>query len=143
MKQKVFIVAYAFFIGLGALFATYINAESPRVTLGGKEYRAIVVDDKASKEKGLSGRGDIADDQAMLFVFDESSQQCFWMKDMRFPLDIVWVSATNRIVHIERDVSPSTYPNTFCPKVAAKYVVETNALQTKNAQIGDVLRIKY
>lgn len=143
MRRRVFIGAYGFFIGLGALFAIYVGAESPHVSLGGVEYKAIIVDDYATKAKGLGDRDDIGDDQAMLFVFDQPAQQCFWMKDMRFPIDMVWLSATSRIVHIERNVSPRTYPHSFCPPVAAKYVIETNAHQVHSAKVGDIVHIHY
>lgn len=65
----------------------------------------------------------------MLFVFDVPGKYGFWMKDMRFPIDMVWISQDGTVVHIEREVSPSTYfdfnpPKTFVNTPDAKYVLE-------------------
>jgi uncharacterized membrane protein (UPF0127 family) len=49
------------------------------------------------------------------------------MKDMNFPIDMVWVDANQRVVSIESDVPPASYPKTFCPDEAAKYVLEFSA----------------
>jgi uncharacterized membrane protein (UPF0127 family) len=65
----------------------------------------------------------------MLFVYDKNDQanHCFWMKDMRFAIDIVWLDSSKRIVDIARDVQPQTYPNNFCPGRPTAYVLEVRA----------------
>lgn len=77
--------------------------------------------------KGLSGRASLSDDKGLMFIFVHSGTQCFWMKDMNFPIDIIWMSSNKEVQHIEENVSPSTYPNAFCPKVDAQYVLEVSA----------------
>lgn len=77
--------------------------------------------------KGLSGRNSLPDNHGLVFVFGYPSVQCFWMKEMRFPIDIIWLNANKEIVHIEQNASPNTYPNAFCPNVDAQYVLEVNA----------------
>lgn len=72
---------------------------------------------------GLSGRQDLADDSAMLFVFDEPATRCFWMKDMQFSLDIIWLNSKKQISKIEKDVDPKTYPKEFCQE-DAQFVLE-------------------
>mgnify|MGYP000343629812 CR=1 FL=1 len=68
----------------------------------------------------------------MLFPFDPPSQPEFWMKDMKFPIDIVWVSTDQKIVGVERDVQPNTYPDSFANKdKPAQYVIELKANRTK------------
>jgi len=62
----------------------------------------------------------------MLFVFDRSEEQCFWMKEMRFSLDMIWLDEEKKIIKINRDVSPETYPNQFCTD-NTRYVLEFNA----------------
>jgi len=49
----------------------------------------------------------------MLFVFEEPKIRSFWMKDMSFPIDIIWVDEGLEIVGIEKRISPNTYPKTF------------------------------
>ncbi len=54
-----------------------------------------IVKDEESRRLGLSGRPSIDDDSGMLFEFDdESAQHCFWMKDMLFSIDIVWLNSS-------------------------------------------------
>lgn len=60
----------------------------------------------------------------MLFVFDISDLYGFWMKDMRFSIDIVWIDADWKIVGVERNVTRTTYPQIFVPKIPIKYVLE-------------------
>jgi uncharacterized protein len=65
-------------------------------------------------ERGLSGRQNLAQNKAMLFKFDGMSVHCFWMRDMKFSIDIVWLNEQNQVTSIEKNVSPETYPNNFC-----------------------------
>ena len=60
----------------------------------------------AERQLGLMFRPKINDDQAMLFIFEEEDTHSFWMKNMRFPIDILWLDKDRRIVHIEARVPP-------------------------------------
>jgi uncharacterized membrane protein (UPF0127 family) len=88
---------------------------------------AEIADTDASREQGLSGRHSLAQDQGMLFIFDTSGQYGFWMKDMEFSLDMVWMNENKTIVGVTKDISTSTYPSTFDPPVPVKYVLEIKA----------------
>lgn len=63
----------------------------------------------------------------MLFVFEEDGYHAFWMKDMKFSIDMIWLDESMAIVHIERNVSPSSYPNTYKSPEPARYVLEVQA----------------
>jgi uncharacterized membrane protein (UPF0127 family) len=84
--------------------------------------------------KGLSGRASLPEYQGMLFTYTHPGRQCFWMKDMRFPLDIVWLDAHKVVLHMQQNVSPDTYPQSFCAD-SASYVIELNAGETAKRQI--------
>lgn len=84
--------------------------------------------------RGLSGRDGLAENSGMLFVYQNDARPGFWMKEMLFPLDIVWLDAEMRIVGIERDISPDTYPQIFMPPQPIRYVLEINA--GKSAKLG-------
>lgn len=92
--------------------------------------------------RGLSGRAEIPRDRGMLFIFPEVDRHCIWMKDMRFPLDILWLGEDKRVLHIEHDVSPDTFPRSYCVK-DSKYVVEVNAgtVQAGGIQPGQQLKL--
>jgi uncharacterized membrane protein (UPF0127 family) len=82
---------------------------------------------KASRELGLSGRKTMRDDEGMLFVFDVPGRYGFWMKDMTFPLDIIWINQNGVVVSVERNVTPESYPKAFINQAEASYVLEVNA----------------
>ena len=81
----------------------------------------------AQQEAGLSDRAGLKDGEGMLFVFDPPSTPGFWMKDMRFSLDIIFADAAGNIVTIYKNLSPETYPQQFYPTSPARYVLEVPA----------------
>jgi uncharacterized protein len=101
----------------------------PQQTTSIKNARFVVdiADNESERKQGLSGKKRLQANQAMLFVFDKPDKHCFWMKDMRFNIDILWFDASKRLIHQERNVSPRSYPHSFCPSSASSYVLETKA----------------
>lgn len=98
-----------------------------------------VADTDALRQKGLGGRVALSPGQGMLFVFDHPDQYGFWMKDMLFSIDILWLDDRGSIVTIAADVSTSTYPQIFYPQAPSKYVVEILAGESEknHLKIGD------
>ena len=92
---------------------------------------AEVANTRKSRELGLSGRLHMRDDEGMLFVFDTPGRYGFWMKDMQFPLDIIWINQNGIVVSIERNISNDSYPKTFINQADASYVLEINAGQAE------------
>lgn len=94
------------------------------------------------KAKGLGGRDGLLPNHGMLFAFSISDIWIFWMKDMKFPIDIIWFDENLKVVDWKSNVSPLTYPETFAPKVPAMYVLEVEAgFASKNSlKAGDVLK---
>ena len=87
-----------------------------------------IVSTKEEVEQGLSGRISMQEKEGMFFVFPSMGEYSFWMKDMNFPLDLVWISDEGRVVSISSDVATSTYPKKIFKNDAyAKYVLEMNA----------------
>jgi uncharacterized protein len=85
-----------------------------------------IVDDERSRELGLMYRRSLGSEHGMLFVFDSSAVQSFWMKNTYLPLDMIFVNERGRVVTIHRDTrvrSEQTYSSTE----PALYVVEVNA----------------
>ncbi|HVP28617.1 MAG TPA: DUF192 domain-containing protein [Myxococcota bacterium] len=76
-----------------------------RVVIGGTTITVELARTPAEKEQGLGGRPGLAPDTGMLFVFDEPGRYSFWMLDMEFALDFVWIRS-GRIVDLTTDVPP-------------------------------------
>lgn len=79
----------------------------------------------AEHARGLSDIQAMPADRGMLFIYNSQEQHCFWMKDMRFPIDMIWLDTDKMVTHIEAHVSPASYPNALC--YVSKYVIELNA----------------
>jgi hypothetical protein len=92
-----------------------------------------------AQEQGLSGRSGLKEDQGMLFVFDHMDKYPFWMKDMNFPIDIIWIGEDLRVVYIKKSALPESYPETFTPNQNAKYVLEvmSSFSEKNNLKVGD------
>lgn len=93
-------------------------------------------------ERGLSGRYKLPTGTAMIFVFDQPSNQCMWMKQMRFSLDMVWLAQDKKIHKIIKNLSPDTYPESFCAD-NTKYVLELNpdTVEKLGLNIGDLMQL--
>ena len=114
------------------------------MTVGTSTIYAEIVATDDERAKGLSGRFFIGDEEGMLFVFREPGYHAIWMKDMLFPIDIAWLDKDFKIIDIEREVSPSTYPSSFSPQAPATYVLEVNAgfFEEKGISIGNTFQLK-
>lgn len=94
-----------------------------------------IADETHEQTQGLSGLEYMAEDKGMLFIFQQSFIPAFWMKDMKFGLDIIWIDADKTIIGIEKNVLPETFPKTFSPPSPVKYVLEVNSNWSDNNQI--------
>jgi len=88
---------------------------------------AMVASTSEQQSLGLGQRDSLPANDGMLFPFAVPGQYGFWMKDMRFPLDMVWISSDRRVVMVSRDVSPASYPLVIYPPSDISYVLELNA----------------
>ncbi|MFQ5888203.1 MAG: DUF192 domain-containing protein [Candidatus Hydrothermarchaeales archaeon] len=107
----------------------------------GAHISAEVVDTKPATQRGLMYRDVIGQDEGMFFVFDHEDTYAFWMKNMNFPLDIIWLDSSYKIVHIEREVPPcdSETCTLYTPSKPARYVLETRAgfYSSSGINVGD------
>lgn len=100
-----------------------------------------VADSPAARQKGLSGRSSLLTQEGLLFVFDEPGEACMWMKGMKFSIDILWLDSQAQIKRIKKEVSPETYPESFCVD-GTKYVIELAAGTADKAGLRPGLRLK-
>lgn len=140
-KRSIFIglLAIVIFAG-GILYQQQYDAN--RVHIKNHSFSKEVADTDESRALGLSGRNTIASDVAMVFVFDDQDMRCFWMKDMKFSIDIVWLNADRKVVAIEPAIAPDSYPTNYCHD-DTQYVVELHAGTTHKLGLkpGDALTL--
>ncbi len=109
------------------------------MTIGRTSLMASVADTIPERIKGLSGTPFLPDKVVKLFAFGAAGEQSIWMKNMNYPLDIIWLDKEGIIVHIEKDISPETYPDSFSSPAPAWYVIEANAgfTASNTVAVGD------
>jgi uncharacterized membrane protein (UPF0127 family) len=78
-------------------------ADGPRAEIRNTVVSLEVVATPESQQRGLGGRDQLAWDRGMLFVYSEPRFYAFWMKDMHFDIDIVWIRG-DRIVDLHHRV---------------------------------------
>lgn len=111
---------------------------------GVRIFNAKIAETDEERAQGLSGTKFLAPDSALLMIFPYDSSWGIWMKDMNYPIDIVWLDASFEVVHIERSLQPSSYPdNTYKPKKAARYVIELPASTVSRTylKVGDRVKV--
>lgn len=152
MKKIAFFIL-CIMVGLivASMLRTYFS--QPRITdhgkfyisLGGQDLQVEVVNTPASISQGLSGRDQIGSD-GMLFFLPQTAIPTFWMKEMQFDLDMVWLK-NYQVVDITRDVphpdskTPLAELPIFSPASPANLVLEVKAGQaeTRQIKVGDKL----
>jgi uncharacterized membrane protein (UPF0127 family) len=134
-----------FFKGIDAPNDGYLQA---RVIVNGFEMTADLAVTDDQKTKGLAIKDDLKENESMLFVYEQPTRLGFWMKDMKFPIDIIWLDRNGTVVHIEHNLQPcisilnsgSSILNCpiYTPDKDSLYVLETIAgfSQKHNVKIG-------
>ena len=109
--------------------------------IGGRDFHLEVARSNAEQERGLMKRDSMPDDHGMIFVFPTERELTFWMKDTRFPLDIVFADSHGRIVSIHQ-MKAYDESNTYSD-APAQYAIELNkgAAAGSGAKVGDLLDI--
>ncbi len=102
---------------------------TPKATINNQTFNIVIAKDSKEKEIGLSDKKDLADNEGMLFLFETSDYYSFWMKNMKFPIDIIWLDQNQQIVSIQENATPCTEQDCsgYVPVSPARYVLEVNA----------------
>ena len=116
-------------------------------TSTGIEIPVEVADTSGKRSLGLGKRSKLKKDWGMLFVFKKRKTHRFWMKDMQFALDIIWLD-NYRIVHILRDVQPIIQGGKKAilkPPAPANFVLEIEAGRVSELRLkqGDLLKYNF
>ncbi len=115
--------------------AQYIQAK-----IGNKTYLLEISDTISKRTQGLSDRDKLNKNQGMLFVFSSINKHSFWMKDMHFPLDLIYLK-NNKVIDIDEKVSNSIPIISFSAAKPFNRVIELNAGEIYKNKIrpGDIV----
>ena len=101
-----------------------LNLERVKLTAGMHSIDAQLAATSEQRQVGLMFRKDMPQHEGMIFVFEQASQQCFWMKNTLLPLSAAFVADDGTIVNIE-DMKPQTL-DSHCSAKPVRYVLEMN-----------------
>ncbi len=158
--KKILIIAFTLIVLVGIIFMVYkiLNKKSggnqvkgtkieySQVQINKKKIKAEVADTFEERTKGLSGRENLAKNEGMIFVFEKPDIYPFWMKEMKFSIDIIWVNDKKIVEIVKSAPTPESTGQiaNFNPKAAADIVLEVNAgfCDKNDIKIGDAVEIK-
>lgn len=116
----------------------------PLTLPSGKVLQTEVMVRDEDRQMGLMFRPSLPLDHGMLFQFEQPGFPTIWMKNCKFPIDILWLDDEHRVVHLEQSVPPCKKEPCplYQPLRQASFVVEINAGQAKRekALIGSTLK---
>jgi uncharacterized protein len=133
-------------IGVLSLVAPAVAGPAvvPLTLPSGKVLQTEVMVTDEDRAMGLMFRPSLPTDRGMLFVFEEPAFHAIWMKNCKFPIDILWLDEAGKVVHLAESVPPCRKDPcpSYSPLAKATYVVEINAGQARKekAVVGSTLR---
>lgn len=101
-----------------------LNLQRVELSAGMHRIDAQVAQAPLERQIGLMNRPEMPQHEGMLFVFEQPSQQCFWMKNTLLPLTAAFVADDGTIVNLE-DMKPQTL-DSHCSKKPVRFVLEMN-----------------
>lgn len=139
------IVAVAVLLGVGYLL-WQMNMQQQAVGLHHQTYYVSIARTPEELQRGLSGTDSLAANRGMLFVFPKEDKWAIWMKDMKYPIDIVWLDKDAVVNYMVKNAQPSSYNDAdptkstqFAPDKPARYVIElpSGTIERTGIVIGD------
>lgn len=127
------IVALIAMITSAISFLVYRSTPGPldhlatqQATIAGTSLKLYLPISSEAQAKGLGGIEQLPSNQGMLFYMPNTDHPSIWMKDMLISIDAIWLDKERRVVHIEQNISPDSYPKIFRNPVEkpAQYVLE-------------------
>ncbi len=118
--------------------------DQAKIHVGDKIIPVTIADTQPLRSQGLSGTPSLKTGTGKLFIFPKTAIQGFWMKDMQYPIDIVWIDEAWKVIGITEHVDPASYPTIFYAPAPVPYVLEINAGEAAvdNFGVGVQLRLE-
>lgn len=123
-------------VGLAVSFMVTHFQPTTQVKLGSGVFSLTLANTEAARVQGLSGTSSLDPNGGMLFDFGIDDTHGIWMKNMNYPLDIVWLDSSKKVVYIVMNAQPEAPATTvYSPKSNARYVIELPAGTVKKSGI--------
>lgn len=140
-KRRIVFFAVSVLVLVLIVFLFKAKYSENNITINGKIFATEVMDNDSLRQKGLSERSNMPDNNAMLFKFESIGERCFWMKDMKFAIDIIWLNNEGSISAIETNVQPDTYPKKYCHSGRSVLEFTAGQVEVNGLKIGGKLKL--
>ena len=149
VMRQTFIIISVFVVVAILMFSTLWvkRSKTPRdgasVRIRGVIIPVEVRADALGRSEGLSGRASLGEETGMLFLFPQKDRYAFWMKDMQFALDFIWIG-DGKVMEVTPSVPPQPPLRTFMPAIPVDTVLEVNAgfAARHGIHVGDTVDIR-
>lgn len=157
MRPRFFVLLFIFiFLAVLGLFllekngkgggknAVLVQQKETSITFKNATVRAETADTPASRIRGLSGHAPLGGGEGMWFDFGVFGLHGIWMKEMLFPLDILWFNENLQLVYVKENAKPSSYPEVFTPSSPARFVLEVPAgfVKKNGVVLGETVSVQ-
>lgn len=152
MKKVLLASALLLIIVAGVVLAqNYLKTNSllfkknPTVTINGHKFQVAIADSNEEKEIGLSKTESLPQDQGMIFLFEKPGFYSFWMKNMKLPIDIIYIN-NDQIVTIQNNVQPAKNdesPTIYTSTEPSDKVLEINSGLAEKYDLKKGDMVKY
>ena len=143
-KNKIFI--FLAIILVLTFYLAIFEKETKQVCINEKCFKVEIADNNSERMIGLSKYESLPENQGMLFIFPVEEIPGFWMKDMKFPIDIIWINKNLEIIGFDKNLQPceeNKNCEVYYPTKKIKYVLEINSglSEMNNFEIGDRVKV--
>lgn len=131
----IIVVVLILFVDIGYYF--FHPKTLPKITLfiNSTQFSVEIAQTNEEQAAGLGNRDELDKNSGMLFVFEKPSRQLFCMKDMKFPIDIVWIDSNKKVVGFKENAKPEDFPEAYPSPRDVIYVLEIGSGEVKNHNI--------
>ncbi len=145
-----FLIVIVIFLAVAAIYIKpfSLGIVKKNLTVGSQTFEVGIADNAVTRAKGLSGRPSLAEKEGLYFIFSSPGNNGFWMKDMNFPIDIVWISG-GKVIGFSENLQPEPNKSIFSlpvyyPPGAVDRVLEINAgtVAKYGLQAGDAVNLQ-
>ena len=135
-------IYFAGFVLILLLLIFYLKPKTAEIKISGKTFSAEIADNPITRARGLMYR---AAPSPMFFIFPFPTAENFWMKNVKFPLDIIWIDENKKIIGTDRmEQCASGHCKIYNPPAEIKYALEVEAgfVQKNKVKVGQIVEIQ-
>ncbi len=135
MNRKILTISFLIITLTWIFFQVFYFEKETVVSFSNISFNVEIAESEKEKEKGLSGREFLNEKEGLLFSYNSEDYHGVWMKEMLFPIDVIWIDKDLIVVDIKENVYPETYPEIFYSEKPSMYILEINSGLVKKHEI--------